>query len=149
MADITHGTWIKDGKAVDAVYQDGIKVYGRNLALGTANAFTTIGSGSHWMYSLSRTIPKGTTVTVSYDIASTKSGGTYTSQFVWGWQGSPVLPITAGTQHESYTIVTNADYSVIQMAIGNSTATVTVSNLIISESSKEVAWAPAPEDILK
>lgn len=31
MADITYGTWIKDGKAVDAVYQDGVKVYGRNL----------------------------------------------------------------------------------------------------------------------
>ena len=33
MADITHGTWIKDGNAVDAVYQDGIKDYGRNLLL--------------------------------------------------------------------------------------------------------------------
>ncbi|WPH53995.1 hypothetical protein SHN02_09760 [Lacticaseibacillus paracasei] len=37
MADITHGTWIKNGKAVDAVYQGGIKVYGRNLAPGTSN----------------------------------------------------------------------------------------------------------------
>lgn len=36
MADITHGTWIKDGKAVDAVYQSGVKTYGRNLALGTS-----------------------------------------------------------------------------------------------------------------
>ncbi|UZD34590.1 hypothetical protein OLJ37_05935 [Lactiplantibacillus plantarum] len=35
MADITYGTWIKDGKAVDDVYQGGIKVYGRNLASGT------------------------------------------------------------------------------------------------------------------
>ena len=33
MADITHGTWIKNGKAVDAVYQNGAKVYGRNLLL--------------------------------------------------------------------------------------------------------------------
>ena len=33
MADITHGTWIKDGKAVDAVYQSGVKAYGRNLLL--------------------------------------------------------------------------------------------------------------------
>ncbi|MCT3557234.1 hypothetical protein EFR93_04780 [Lentilactobacillus buchneri] len=35
MADITHGTWIKDGKAVDAVYQSGVKVYGRNLLINT------------------------------------------------------------------------------------------------------------------
>lgn len=31
MADITHGTWIKDGKAVDAVFSNGRQVYGRNL----------------------------------------------------------------------------------------------------------------------
>ncbi|CDN29037.1 hypothetical protein [Lactiplantibacillus plantarum] len=36
MADITHGTWIKDGKAVDAVYQSDVKVYGRNLLKDTA-----------------------------------------------------------------------------------------------------------------
>lgn len=35
MADITHGTWIKDGKSVDAVYQKGVKVYGRNLYLNS------------------------------------------------------------------------------------------------------------------
>lgn len=31
MADITHGTWIKDGKAVDKVFSNDIQVYGRNL----------------------------------------------------------------------------------------------------------------------
>ncbi|MCT3278414.1 hypothetical protein EFP05_15020 [Lactiplantibacillus pentosus] len=35
MADITHGTWIKDGKAVDKVFSDGRQIYGRNLASGT------------------------------------------------------------------------------------------------------------------
>lgn len=35
MADITHGTWIKDGKAIDAVYQGGVKIYGRNLIMGS------------------------------------------------------------------------------------------------------------------
>ncbi|MDO7795008.1 DUF7013 family protein [Lactiplantibacillus plantarum] len=41
MADITHGTWIKDGKAVDAVYQSGVKVYGRNLLKNTGNLSST------------------------------------------------------------------------------------------------------------
>ncbi|MDN7017285.1 phage head spike fiber domain-containing protein [Lactiplantibacillus plantarum] len=36
MTDITHGTWIKDGNAIDAVYQSGVKVYGRNLLRDTA-----------------------------------------------------------------------------------------------------------------
>ncbi|WP_436664596.1 hypothetical protein [Lactiplantibacillus plantarum] len=31
MADITHGVWIKDGKAVDKVFSNGTQVYGRNL----------------------------------------------------------------------------------------------------------------------
>lgn len=35
MANITYGTWIKNGKPIDAVYQNGVKVYGRNLLLGT------------------------------------------------------------------------------------------------------------------
>ncbi|MBU7475361.1 hypothetical protein [Lactiplantibacillus pentosus] len=35
MADITHGTWIKDGGAVDAVFSNGKQVYGRNLSSGT------------------------------------------------------------------------------------------------------------------
>ena len=36
MADITHGTWIKDGKAVDKVFSDGRQVYGRNLIHDTS-----------------------------------------------------------------------------------------------------------------
>lgn len=39
MADITHGTWIKDGTPVDDVYQNGVKVYGRNLVAGTSEPF--------------------------------------------------------------------------------------------------------------
>ena len=41
MADITHGTWLKDGKAVDAVYQSSIKAYGRNLLRDTANQLSS------------------------------------------------------------------------------------------------------------
>ena len=39
MADITHGTWIKDGKAVDKVFSNGKQVYGRNLLTGTSGPF--------------------------------------------------------------------------------------------------------------
>jgi hypothetical protein len=49
MADITHGTWIKDGKAVDKVFSDGKQVYGRNLVTGTSNelkSYTASGWGS-------------------------------------------------------------------------------------------------------
>lgn len=48
MADITHGTWIKDGKAVDAVYQNGVKVYGRNLLTGTSGDLQTKHFTNSW-----------------------------------------------------------------------------------------------------
>lgn len=46
MADITHGTWIKDGKAVDAVYQSGVKVYGRNLLTNLSSNWTKSWGGA-------------------------------------------------------------------------------------------------------
>ncbi|MDK9681657.1 hypothetical protein [Lactiplantibacillus argentoratensis] len=48
MADITQGTWIKDGKAVDAVYQGGVKVYGRNLLTGTSGDLQTKQFTNSW-----------------------------------------------------------------------------------------------------
>ncbi|WP_076637023.1 phage head spike fiber domain-containing protein [Lactiplantibacillus plantarum] len=47
MADITHGAWIKDGKAVDAVYQSGVKVYGRNLYIDTRD-FDNPSAWTNW-----------------------------------------------------------------------------------------------------
>ena len=132
---------------VSSVDFNNLKISNRNLALVTATPFKKTGSGTIHMYSLSKTIAKGTTVTIAYDITSTNATGVYTIQFIGGsYQGSPVLPLTAGTQHQSFTLVTDTDYSDVQMVISSSTATVTVSNFIISESSKEVSWTPAPED---
>ncbi|MCT4443489.1 hypothetical protein EFO98_06915 [Lactiplantibacillus argentoratensis] len=130
-----------------------LTISNRNLALGTATAFKMTGNNStnnvKTMYSLSSTIAKGTTVTVSFDITSTNSTGTYSVEFVKSsWQYiSGTLSLASGTQHHSYTLTTNADFSDgIQIRLDNSTSTVTVSNFIISESSKEVSWTPAPED---
>jgi len=57
MADITHGTWIKDGKAVDAVYQDGVKVYGRNLLLSSQ---TQAKDGAWYSQNIDWTTEQGT-----------------------------------------------------------------------------------------
>ncbi|MGV6878055.1 hypothetical protein ACT5NT_06555 [Lactiplantibacillus plantarum] len=131
---------------------DNLKISNRNLALGTATAFKMNGNGSEnnsgYMYALSKTIASGTTVTISFDITTQNPTGDYSSQFAGGnWQGSDVYPMKSGTQHHSYTLVTSSDYTDgVRLRLDNSTATVTVSNFIISESSKEVGWTPAPED---
>ncbi|WPC18528.1 hypothetical protein N6G94_10200 (plasmid) [Pediococcus inopinatus] len=131
---------------------NGLTISNRNLALGTATAFKMTGNGSEnnasQMYSISKKIVSGTTVTVAFDIASTNATGNYTIQFINGsWQAITGAPLTAGTQHQSFTLVTSGDQSDgVQLRLNNSTSDVTVSNFIISESSKEVSWTPAPED---
>ncbi|WP_412475918.1 fibronectin type III domain-containing protein [Levilactobacillus brevis] len=117
-----------------------------NLALGTATAFTMTGDGSEneikRMYSLSKPIAKGTTITADFDISSTKAEGNCMIQLINGsWQVISSAPLTAGKQHQSYTVTADADYSEgVQLRLDKSTSTVTVSNFIISESSKK---APA------
>ncbi|MGI1726925.1 hypothetical protein [Pediococcus acidilactici] len=113
-----------------------------NLAVGTDTPFTMTGDGSEneikRMYSLSKPIAKGTTVTADFDIESTKAEGNYMVQFAnEPWQVISSAPLTAGTQHQSYTVTADADYSDgIQLRMDKSTSTVTVSNFVISESSK-------------
>lgn len=140
---------------VSTVDFNNLTISNRNLALGTATPFKMTGNGStnnaKHMYSTSGTIAKGTTVTVTFDITSTKSGGTYVIQFSGGsWQtvlGVGGLPLVSGTQHQSYTFATTADFpDGVQLRLDNVTSDVTVSNFIITESSKEVSWTPAPED---
>lgn len=55
MADITHGTWIKDGKAVDAVYQSGVKIYGRNYFLDSKTRTITPPGTANWDWRISIT----------------------------------------------------------------------------------------------
>ncbi|MDQ7251936.1 hypothetical protein [Pediococcus pentosaceus] len=139
---------------VSTVDFNNLTISNRNLALGTATSFTMTGNGStnntQQMYSTSGTIAKGTTITVTFDISSTISTGNYGIQFVNGtWQSvTGVEPLVSGTQHQSYTFTTTADFSDgLQLRLDNATSTVTISNFIISESSKEVSWTPAPEDL--
>ncbi|BEI49762.1 hypothetical protein AWA2013_11680 [Lactiplantibacillus plantarum] len=76
MADITNGTWIKDGKAVDAVYQNGKQVYGRNLLLNSDQQFTNSTVGQEFVttpFNLNDIFDKyGTNqvYTISYDLSS-------------------------------------------------------------------------------
>ncbi|MBU7481969.1 gp58-like family protein [Lactiplantibacillus pentosus] len=138
---------------VSTVDFNNLTISNRNLALGTATPFTMTGNNTtnnvKYLYPTSGTIAKGTTITVTFDITSTDSTGNYSIQFKGGtWQSVAWgLPLVSGTRHYSYTFKTTADFSGgLNLRLDNATATVTVSNFIISESSKEVSWTPAPED---
>ncbi|AXR43508.1 hypothetical protein [Pediococcus pentosaceus] len=133
----------------------------RNLALGTATVFTMTGENrsnqvQDGCYGFSSVIPFGTVVTISFDVSSSTGVGDFTMQFYGGepdgkpassWQIISEGSLVNGTKHISVTLTTDSDHLHVHPRLDNATGTVTISNFIISESSKEVSWSPAPEDL--
>ncbi|WP_421430227.1 hypothetical protein [Lactiplantibacillus plantarum] len=134
---------------------DSLTISNRNLALGTATPIATAGTNTSGQltsgYEFSSVIPNGTLVTVTFDIASSTGVGTYTMQFMdndagSNWQDISIVSLVNGTKHVSVTLTTNNNHLRILPKLDFATGTITLSNFIISESSKEVSWTPAPED---
>lgn len=167
MADITHGMWVKDGKAVDAVYQDGKQVYGRNLIKGSY--------ASSWGFSING---NGTTVqkvtmdsgevalhVIGHDDVSgfwchpsLPSSGIYTysvevkgtgtvSKLGWGGPSNISVQPTDDWQRVSSTasLETNRWYAFILYGAMD----VYVRLLKVETGSVATPYSPAPEDVLK
>ncbi|WP_353726272.1 hypothetical protein ABVE96_09280 [Lactiplantibacillus plantarum] len=135
---------------------DNLTISNRNLALGTATPFKMIGQNinnqSQVGYQFSKVIPRVTVITVSFDVSSSTGVGEFTMQFRGdnsgiGWQPIYKGKLVNGTKHVSATITTDNDHLSICPQLDYATGDVTFSNFIISESSKEVSWTPAPEDL--
>ncbi|RHF51040.1 hypothetical protein DW673_15460 [Lactiplantibacillus plantarum] len=104
MADITHGTWIKDGKAVDVVYQGGVKVYGRNLLINTSNSAT---NGQTVMQGASAAISGIYSRADSYEQVTVPSSGEFFYRFM-GPDNHNLYGLTPG---ETYTLSGSASYT--------------------------------------
>lgn len=133
-----------------------LKISNRNLALGTTTPIKIVGQNINNQaqvgYSFSKVIPRGTLVTATFDVSSSTGVGNLTMQFFGSDSGSSWQTIYAGalvkgTKHVSATITTDGDHLHIYPRLDNATGDVVFSNFIISESSKEVGWTPAPEDL--
>ncbi|WP_159271121.1 autotransporter outer membrane beta-barrel domain-containing protein [Lactiplantibacillus plantarum] len=140
---------------VSKVSFNSMTISNRNLALGTATPITTAGTNTANQltsgYGFSSVIPKGTVVTVTFDIASSTGVGTYGMQFSGNdagssWQTISTVSLVNGTKHVSANLTTDSNHLGVYPRLDNATGTITLSNFIISESSKEVSWTPAPED---
>ncbi|APU93302.1 tail fiber protein [Lactobacillus phage P2] len=131
-----------------------LKISNRNLALNTATGFVMQGNNTTNQclpFNTSKAITKGTTITVSFDIVSTTAIGTFLIQLIGGdWQqvtANGDNPLTTTKKHYTHTLVAMSDHTDgLQLRLDNATGKVTMTNFIISESSKEVSWTPAPED---
>ena len=160
MADITNGTWIKDGKAVDAVYQNGRQVYGRNLLIGSTDNvvhYNSINEYTVWKSYVTQ-FNVGDTLNVSADITS-NSGNTVLKAFFLSSTGISTgyleYRVTQGkTAHAFVSKTIPAGTTSILVQIDNSNkagkANVCVISHQFANTGSVVAnWAPAPEDILK
>ena len=162
MADITHGIWIKDGKPINAVYQNGVKVYGRNLLIGsTDNAvhYTSIGGFTVWKSYVTQ-FNVGDTLNVSADITS-NSGYTVLKAFLLSSTGIQTgyldYRVTQGqTAHAFISHTIPAGTASILVQIDNSNLNgpgqadvCAISHQFANTGSVVANWAPAPEDVLK
>ncbi|WP_260212978.1 phage tail protein [Lactiplantibacillus pentosus] len=134
---------------------DNLTISNRNLALETATPITFVGKNidnqAKVGYQFSSVIPLGTVVTVTFDVSSSTGVGEFVMQFYGSdsgsnWQTIAKDNLVNGTKHVSVTLTTAGTHLHIYPRINFATGNVSFSNFIISESSKEVNWTPAPED---
>lgn len=171
MADITNGVWIKDGKAVDAVFSNGRQVYGRNLLLNSDQQFTNSTVGQEFVttpFNLNDIFDKyGTNqvYTISYDLSSkdpskvsqiqaypypgTKLRNKYSFPVVV-YQGITTTPqrfsMTFKPTLVDKTITTTNLVFYGQYDSGNIPI---VNRIKVALGNKgNIAWSPAPEDIV-
>ena len=156
MADITHGTLIKDGKAVDAVYQNGVKVYGRNLIKGGAHQTILANTSNYSFKVLFPDLIPNQTYTLSMIANLTGSSDNLVSVAVYGNSYNvPALLIqnmvADGTTRKWQFTVPNTGMILIIYA-GKQGATSGIGadfKQLKLETGDQTAFSIAPEDILK
>lgn len=140
---------------VSTVDFNNLTISNRNLALGTATPITfpgkNIDNQAQVGYQFSSVIPLGTVVTVTFDVSSSTGVGEFVMQFYGSdsgsnWQTIAKDNLVNGTKHVSVTLTTAGTHLHVYPRINFATGDIAFSNFIISESSKEVNWTPAPED---
>lgn len=159
MADITHGTWIKDGKAVDSVYQNGVQVYGRNLLLNTSNELKTItnsGWGNSTSYYASGKYGAGRYYASAYIENTTSVGmklyvGVYTDdgKFLYNALGGFMPAGKSGIVSSTINISEGQFITLAFVGFEKSqTESYTYKYKEIMITRTPISWSPAPEDIL-
>ncbi|WP_369833413.1 hypothetical protein AB8P52_04275 [Companilactobacillus pabuli] len=176
MTDITHGTWIKDGKAVDAVYQGGIKVYGRNLYTDTRNfdnlsawagssywnktgekfnGLTVMATDQDWN-GLRKSIQTKKGETYTYSVYARYKSGTGTSAIVTGNNGANPNPnmsrVSLDTTWQRVSFTTSAtadgymDIGLVRFSLNENT--LLIAGLKLEMVSVPTPWTQAPEDVM-
>ena len=145
MSDITHGTWIKDGKVVDAVYQKGVKVYGRNYFSVSGFATNKYSFAGIDYYDL-QLLPNTKYTVSTNNVGITDQG--YANIFVGNKDFIPSTPVNGVIVNEPRTVTTD-NTGVLTIAARDYSLADGKDKIKVELGSVENAWSPAPEDVLK
>lgn len=161
MADITHGTWIKDGKAVDKVLSNGKQVYGRNLLTNLSSNWAQgwlnfVGIGNPPIFNdASARIRTLQTIPVISNSPYTISINDALFKFSWLEADSDgnttyVAPwITSANYTFTTTSTTTQLYIVVAYKTDAALDTSNLPKIKLEKGSVATPWSLAPEDILK
>lgn len=171
MATINGKALVKDGKAVDNVFSNGMQVYGRNLLKGTRTPNSLTGDNtlnqvvplyyfSNGKNVQNQNLSVGDTLTCEFDwtVSNPTSGLFYVQLNGTNWQKlSQNISITSENKsgHSKFSFVVDASF-----LAGVATATrlradylptdsvLTISNVKLTKGSTATPWTPAPEDYI-
>ncbi|WP_102116002.1 hypothetical protein [Lactiplantibacillus plantarum] len=168
MADITHGTWIKDGKAVDKAFSNGKQVYGRNLFLNSGKLLSVTGTNTsnqavrpyllangYNVSSLASALGTRFTVSFDWEVSGSSPSGTFLAQ--WNDEPYSVTPFftvsssnTSGHISNTFSASTDSKNTanMFGFRLDNFVGTLTVYNMKLEKGNTATPHSIAPEDIL-
>lgn len=144
MADITHGTWIKDGKAVDKVFSNGTQVYGRNLfILHDWNAKPNL--ASNFIPYMNIQLEPNTAYTLTTSISLNVDG--WCDVFFFK-DDEPIGSATNGVSSGSGRTLTTSSTGNVKVGVRHSISD-GISWIKLEKGTIATPWSLAPEDTLK
>ncbi|WP_412053127.1 hypothetical protein [Lactiplantibacillus plantarum] len=144
MADITHGAWIKDGKAVDAVFSNGKQVYGRNLfSVHDWDAKPYL--ESNYVPYMNIQLEPNTAYTLTTNISLNGDG--WCDVFFFK-DDENISSNTNGVSSGSGRTLTTSSTGNVKVGVRHSLSD-GISWVKLEKGTISTPWTPAPEDILK
>ncbi|MDN7033334.1 hypothetical protein [Lactiplantibacillus plantarum] len=145
MADITHGTWIKDGKAVYKVFSNGIQVYGRNLfSVHDWNANNS--PVLNFVPYMNIKLEPNTAYTLTTSINLSSDG--WCDVFFFKDDEIPSSP-TNGVSSGSGRTLTTSSTGNVKVGVRNHSVSDGTNWVKLEKGTIATPWSPAPEDISK
>ncbi|MBX0340561.1 hypothetical protein IMAU70010_00206 [Lactiplantibacillus plantarum] len=145
MADITHGTWIKDGTPVDKVFSNGSQVYGRNLfSVHDWDAKPDL--ASNFVPYMNIQLEPSTAYTLTTNISLESEG--WSDVFLFKDDETPGTQTSGVSSGVGRTLTTSSTGNV-KVGVRNHSVSDGTNWVKLEKGTIATPWSLAPEDVLK